>query len=1060
MPDFEQIIKGIKAILQLIFGKDVPTWVLPLVGWAMLIALLLCALWGILFLLSKIQELWAQNFRPIFYNREEKQRSLYRRYFAEHIESEIIRLGRQEEWKDHRFTELEAEVEAEGQRRGFSFIPFLHRTSSGLRHEKSLSKALASSQERLILVEGEPGSGKSIALRHVTQTMANRAKKARNTKSIIPLYINLKELERPEGEAVDRILIETFVLGFLKRIKDRDIDKFLDEEFNVGLENGTWFFLFDSFDEIPEVLSSTEADATIRNYGNAIEDFLGGMNRCRGIVASRLFRGPKYFTWPRFTILSLTESRRLQLIRKANLKRATESELIGHLDTASDEIRAMATNPLFLNLLCEHMRDGNPFPQNTHAVFETYINSRFIRDELRIQKRFKLDSLQLRSAAETIAFCMAVDTDLGLSPSRENLKAAIERFNLTFGSDVDIILDALEFMKLARSEEGIEGVHSNRFTFAHRRFQEYFATCVVLREPYLIPPGQLLLDARWRETAVVMCQTQPLEVLTPLLEQADELLEGVCNDVLGWINELTESVLSEKHIAADDQQEIILDCFPWPEGLLHLLELLQEGFAGRITALPERLRSNVGKLVQTATEVGLLSDKRWALEVAGIAPEPVLTSLLNQAFLSSSTWLREIAYRQTAQLNHITPVIAQGIRNALLELASSHQLKREEHATKAHLMRLPRSQDYLSIMRLLLAAPKIDLCVLLVVSFVFISIFLVSKSFYPIGTLQFFLLVTFPFSLIFFSFIFPFVDVADGKELLTIILLIFMRAGIMTMLILFGFFLAKGTILKGEVILFILVVCAYWAFFRPFSNLAARTGKFAYPRWWFLLPIWPLLGLISNPRSVSLVISSMARAFKHTRIIMFGLIALVLGVILVYATISGLNYFFEHPSPWGGIIFLLLSCIMIVPMIKVILPDAYHAYQDWVRWRKWFNTYKETMTCQEFCEAIAFRSPIRTLSALGRIRVGHKLAATAETERFLKTLAFEIEVGQRIARSKRRDKSGNAAKVILPISSSNETKIEEIRNCAKQLGIVGPVVLDEIHLLWQDVHRARQNLSK
>jgi len=263
-----------------------------------------------------------------------------------------------------------------------------------------------------------------------------------------------------------------------------------------------------------------------------------------------------------------------------------------------------------------------------------------------------------------------------------------------------------------------------------------------------------------------MCQTQPLQILTPLLEQADEFLVGAYNDMLGRINELTESVLSEKGIAAQDQQEIILDCFPWPEGLLHLLELLQEGFAGRITALPERLRSNVGKLVQTATEVGLLSDKRWALEVAGIAPEPVLTSLLNQAFLSSSTWLREIAYRQTARLNHITPVIAQGIRNALLELASSHQLKREEHATKAHLMRLPRSEDYLSIMRLLLAAPKIDLCVHLVLSFIFISALLVSKPVFPIGTSQFFVIGAFPFFLIFLSsasLAFPFEVVAEGQ---------------------------------------------------------------------------------------------------------------------------------------------------------------------------------------------------------------------------------------------------------------------------------------------------------
>ena len=149
-----------------------------------------------------------------------------------------------------------------------------------------------------------------------------------------------------------------------------------------------------------------------------------------------------------------------------------------------------------------------------------------------------------------------------------------------------------------------------------------------------------------------------------------------------------------------------------------------------------------------------------------------------------------------------------------------------------------------------------------------------------------------------------------------------------------------------------------------------------------------------------------------------------------------------------------------VPMIKVSLPGAYHAYQDWLLWHKWFNNHQGTMTCQEFCEAISFHSWTRTLSALVRVRVQHKLAAAAETELFLKTLAFEIEVRQRVAKANRRDKFENAAKAILPISSSNETKIEDIRNCAKQLGIIGPVVLDEIHLLWQDVHWARQNLSK
>src|SRR5207237_9760382 len=92
---------------------------------------------------------------------------------------------------------------------------------------------------------------------------------------------------------------------------------------------------------------------------------------------------------------------------------------------------------------------------------------------------------------------------------------------------------------------------------------------------------------------------------------------------------------------------------------------------------------------------------------------------------------------------------------------------------------------------------------------------------------------------------FPFEVVADGKELLMIIFFIFMMAGIMTVLILFGFLLTDDTFLKGEALRFTLVVCAYWAFFRPFSNLAARTGKFAYPRWWFLLSLWPLFSFFS-----------------------------------------------------------------------------------------------------------------------------------------------------------------------------------------------------------------------
>src|SRR5436305_1869680 len=116
--------------------------------------------------------------------------------------------------------------------------------------------------------------------------MAARAKKSRSTKSVIPIYVNLKELERPKGISID----------------------------------------------------------------------------------------PK-------------------LIRKSDLSRKSVDELIGQLDIARIEIFSMASNPLFLNLLCEHIKSGLAFPENAHAVFETYITNRLTRDQKRLKQRFELDIL-------------------------------------------------------------------------------------------------------------------------------------------------------------------------------------------------------------------------------------------------------------------------------------------------------------------------------------------------------------------------------------------------------------------------------------------------------------------------------------------------------------------------------------------------------------------------------------------------------------------------------------------------------------------------------------------
>ena len=143
----------------------------------------------------------------------------------------LRRLNNLEQWSDHRFAELEAEVETEGSRTS-SFRPS---RGGSLSRERSLSKALGRSRERLVLLEGEPGAGKSVALRHLALEMARKAMRARRADQTIPVYINLKELTRPGIDSIRPELIRDLVLRSLNRANNRDVEDFLDGNFDDGL---------------------------------------------------------------------------------------------------------------------------------------------------------------------------------------------------------------------------------------------------------------------------------------------------------------------------------------------------------------------------------------------------------------------------------------------------------------------------------------------------------------------------------------------------------------------------------------------------------------------------------------------------------------------------------------------------------------------------------------------------------------------------------------------------------------------------------------------------------
>lgn len=657
--------------------EDLHTWIdefasiygnEPWVWYAIEIATALVALCGVLVVVlntwSKLREAFEQ-LRALFFDSERKQRIREHRRFAGHLEMRLERLNERESWDDSRFAELEAEVEGPLRERIFPWLPRVRLPA--LRRQR-LSRALQRSSARLILLQGEPGSGKSVALRHVALLMAQKAARKEVETSKIPIYVNLKLLRPDPCRGVDRDLIEDFVSEQLAG--NRDIDAYLEQEFEIGMKEGRWVFLFDSFDEIPDILRSTGADETVHEYANAIEEFLHGMGACRGVIASRLFRGPKTLRATEFRIAPLDRAQRLDLLRRAKLDAKSRRALRLWMDGVAGSMQRELGSPMFVGMLCAQARGGFEEPTNAHRVYEDYITHLLTRDAQRLDDRFGVEVDELRTFAEKVAFYMTAE-GLGLEPSLEALSFVLFEHEKLSKIDIENYLRALAYVKLAK----LDDERGQTFTFAHRRFQEFFSTCVLLREPSRVDPRSLLTHAAWRESTVVLLQTSAAETLTLLLDEAGILLHGAVERLFGDTLD---------HSAG----------FEWPQDIRHVCAILQDGLRARRELLTDEARDCANTLIESAYFDGTHLDRKWALEVAGACSNEFVSELLTHAFGSGSVLLADAAFWQLHELAEIPHEVADSVSSRLIAWAKSGVLERERHKLAAYVARTDFAEEW------------------------------------------------------------------------------------------------------------------------------------------------------------------------------------------------------------------------------------------------------------------------------------------------------------------------------------------------------------------------------
>jgi hypothetical protein len=226
--------------------------------------LLLAALEPVLEQIGKIVPIAMRILVALGLRSSKKEEIRRRAQFCRVLWADLSTLAKAENWNDQYFTDQEAEVETEGAYYASWLERLLRRRSRGLRKVRSLMQAIKTGAEQVVLLVGEPGSGKSVALRHLATQFAEHGART-SAETTIPLYVNLREIGPCQDEKPTADFIKQFVLENIRR-GDADTAAYVRENWDNYRTQGRWFFLFDSFDEIPAVLHAPTDSEVIRQH--------------------------------------------------------------------------------------------------------------------------------------------------------------------------------------------------------------------------------------------------------------------------------------------------------------------------------------------------------------------------------------------------------------------------------------------------------------------------------------------------------------------------------------------------------------------------------------------------------------------------------------------------------------------------------------------------------------------------------------------------------------------------------------------------------------------------
>ncbi|MDR0889781.1 MAG: NACHT domain-containing protein [Oscillospiraceae bacterium] len=404
-----------------------------------------------------------------------------REHFCSSLKVDLASIDLDTRWNDFHFTPLDADV-------------IVEENFKTKKRSCNLMKALRKrTYDRAFLLLGDPGSGKSTVLRKLAKDLLSEVEKTNK----IPVYINLKEWQihgqfsESSPPSVNH-LIDFIKQNLTERLNDIFVSGFLNDYFMPLYEEGQFYFIFDSFDEIPFLLDETERSWLVDKISSTLFKACAHNKNAKVILSSRFFRKPtdQFQAKTKMHVKPFTE-RQIQTCFNNSTKNKTLSKLIF---TEHKELINIARNPFYAGLISSYYTNTQRLPAKEVELYKNYIQTRILQCEntyeLLTKNRISVDDV-IRHGQK---IAEVIFEKGGWEIASQEL---IDGYKIP-----PYVIDILQKAKFIRV-----GSSSKRaISFSHRRFNEYFVAISLVGRDISALLESIPTDSKWRDTLVLYAQ--------------------------------------------------------------------------------------------------------------------------------------------------------------------------------------------------------------------------------------------------------------------------------------------------------------------------------------------------------------------------------------------------------------------------------------------------------------------------------------------------------------------------------------------------------------------------